>query len=227
MKKIVITGASRGIGFFLADRLQAEGFHVIGIARNFFSNTNFEQISCDVGSFDDVASAFSEFKRDKSIYGLINCAGVLHTKPVFTLTEKEIYETISTNLLGTIHCCKHIIRPLVANGTGRIINFSSIAATCALSGDSVYSASKAGVEVFTKSLAKELAGKAITANCVAPGIIKTDMTKSLTDEQFTSLVAKQIIQNSASFEDIFDSITFLLSPQSQMITGEAIHIGGI
>ena len=227
MKKIVITGASRGIGLFLATRLQGEGFHVIGIARNFYSDTNFEKLICDVGSFGEVSSTFSSFKKDKSIYGLINCAGVLHTKPVFSLTENEINETINTNFLGTIHCCKNIIRPLLANGTGRIINFSSIAATCALSGDSIYSASKAAIEVFSKSFAKELSGKAITVNCVAPGIIKTDMTKDLTDEQFKALIAKQIIKNSASFEDIFNSISFLLSSQSKMITGESFHIGGV
>ena len=227
VKKIVITGASRGIGFFLANRLQDEGFHVIGIARNFSSNINFEKLDCDVASFGEVASTFSSFKKDKSIYGLINCAGVLHTKPVFSLTENEIKETINTNFLGTIHCCKNIIRPLLANGTGRIINFSSIAATSAFSGDCIYSASKAAIEVFSKSFAKELSGKAITVNCVAPGVMKTDMTKALTDEQFEALIAKQIIQNSASFEDIFNSINFLLSSQSNMITGESFHIGGV
>ena len=227
MTKIVITGASRGIGLFLATKLQDEGFQVVGIARNFSSNTNFEKLVCDVRSFSEVASTFSNFKKDKSIYGLINCAGVLHTKPVFSLTENEINEIINTNFLGTIHCCKNIIRPLLANGTGRIINFSSIAATCALSGDSIYSASKAAVEVFTKSFAKELSAKAITVNCIAPGVIKTDMTKALTDEQFKALIEKQIIQNSGSFEDIYNSINFLLSSQSNMITGQSFHIGGV
>ncbi len=227
MKKIVITGASRGIGSFLAAKLQDEGYHIIGIARNFDSDTKFEKHFCDVGNFDEVSSVFAKFKKDNSIYGLINCAGVLHTKPVLSLTENEINEIVKTNFLGTIHCCKNIIRPLLANGTGRIINFSSIAATCALRGDSVYSASKAAIEVFTKSFAKELSGKAITVNCIAPGIIKTDMTKNLTDEQFKALIAKQIIQNSASFEDICNSINFLLSSQSNMITGESFHIGGV
>ena len=126
VKKIVITGASRGIGLFLATRLQDEGFHIIGIARNFSSDTNFEKLVCDVRSFGEVSSTFSNFKKDKSIYGLINCAGVLHTKPVISLTENEINETINTNFLGTVHCCKNIIRPLLASGIGRIINFSSI-----------------------------------------------------------------------------------------------------
>lgn len=227
MKKIVITGASQGIGLFLATRLQDEGFHIIGIARNFSSDTNFEKLICDVRSFSEVSSTFSNFKKDKSIYGLINCAGVLHTKPVISLTENEINETINTNFLGTVHCCKNIIRPLLAGGIGRIINFSSIAATCALSGDSIYSASKAAIEVFTKSFAKELSGRAITVNCVAPGVIKTNMTKDLTGEQFKTLITKQIIQNSASFEDILNSINFLLSSQSKMITGESLHIGGV
>ena len=227
MKKIVITGASRGIGLFLATKLQDEGFHVTGIARNFDSDTNFEKLVCDVGNFDEVSSIFSIFKKDKSIYGLINCAGVLYTKPVFSINKNEINETINTNFLGTIYCCKNIIRPLLANGSGRIINFSSIAATSALKGDSIYSASKAAIEVFSKSFAKELSGKHITVNCIAPGVIKTDMTKDLTDEQFKALIDKQIIQNPASFDDIFNSISFLLSSQSKMITGESFHIGGV
>jgi 3-oxoacyl-[acyl-carrier protein] reductase len=227
MKKIIITGASRGIGLFLANRLQDDGFQVVGIARNFSSNTNFENLICDVGNFSEVVSAFSNFKKDKAIYGLINCAGVLHTKPVISLTENEINETINTNFLGSIYCCKNIIRPLLAHRSGRIINFSSIAATCAFRGDSIYSASKAAIEVFTKSFAKELSDKAITVNCISPGVIKTDMTKTLTDEQFKNLISQQIIRNSASFEDIYNSVNFLLSSQSNMITGESFHIGGV
>lgn len=227
MRKIIITGASRGIGLFLATRLQDEGYQIVGIARNFYSNTNFENLICDVGNLGEVISTFSNFKKDKSIYGLINCAGILHTNPVILLTENQINETIKTNLMGTIHCCKNIIRPLLAHRSGRIINFSSIAATCALSGDSVYSASKAAIEVFTKSFAKELSEKAITVNCISPGVIKTDMTKDLSDEQFKNLIAKQIIQNSASFEDIYNTVNFLLSNQSNMITGESFHIGGV
>jgi len=227
LKKIIITGASKGIGFSLAQRLQGEGFHVIGVARNFSSKANFEKLICDVSNFNEVVSTFSNFKKDKSIYGLINCAGILHTKPVISLSENEINETINTNILGTIHCCKNIIRPFLAHGSGRIINFSSIAASCALRGDSVYSASKAAIEVFTKSFAKEVSDKSITVNCIAPGVIRTNMTKDLTDEQFQNLITKQIIHVSASFEDIFNSVKFLLSSQSSMITGESLHIGGV
>ena len=227
MKTLIITGASRGIGFYLSNILQKAGFKIIGIARNFPSDINFEGIICDVSNGERVQAVFSEFKRDKTIYGLINCAGILHTKAVASIPTKHISEIIDTNVKGTIYCCKNIIRPLLTHGSGRIINFSSIAASCALRGDSVYSASKSAIETFTKSFAKEISDRSITVNCISPGVIKTDMTKDLNDDQFLNLVSRQIIHKDASFKDILNSVNFLLSEESNMITGQSLNIGGV
>lgn len=227
MKTIVITGASRGIGHYLAINLQKSGFRVIGIARSFPSDISFEYFCCDVTNGEDVHSVFSSFKKDKSICGLINCAGILHTKAVASISNDEISGILDTNIKGTIFCCKNIIRPLLAHGSGRIINLSSIAASSALRGDSVYSASKAAVEIFTKAFAKEMADRSVTVNCISPGVIKTDMTKNLSDEQLSELVSLQIIQKLGSLGDILNLVKFLLSDESNMITGHSLNIGGL
>jgi 3-oxoacyl-[acyl-carrier protein] reductase len=227
MKTILITGASRGIGNYLAINLQKAGYHVVGIARSFPIKPEFENITCDVSDGDNVQSVFSGFKKNKNIFGLINCAGILHTKAVASITNNEISEIIDTNIKGTIFCCKNVIRPFLAHGSGRVINFSSIAAVSALRGDSVYSASKSAIETFTKAFAKEMSDRSVTVNCISPGVIKTDMTANLTDEQISNLVSLQIIQKQATLDDIFHSVNFLLSEESSMITGQSLNIGGV
>lgn len=227
MKTIIVTGASRGIGNYLASKLLAEGYHVIGIARSFPIKPEFESIICDVSIGENVQSIFSDFRKRDGIYGLINCAGILHTKPVSAITIDEISELINTNLKGTIFCCKNIVRPFLTHGSGRVINFSSIAAVCALRGDSVYSASKAAIETFSKAFAKEVAERSITVNCIAPGVIETDMTVNLTAEQINKLISLQIIQKQAQKDDIWNSVKFLLSDESRMITGQSLSVGGV
>jgi 3-oxoacyl-[acyl-carrier protein] reductase len=227
VKTIIVTGASRGIGNYLASNLHEVGYHVIGIARTFLVKPNFENIVCDVSISENVQSVFSTLKKNKNVFGLINCAGILHTKTVASITNNEISEIIDTNIKGTIFCCKNIIRLFLSHGSGRIINFSSIAATSALRGDSVYSASKSAIEIFTKAFAKEMSDRSVTVNCISPGVIKTDMTVNLTDEQISKLVSLQIIQKQASFDDIWHSVKFLLSDESQMITGQSFNICGV
>ena len=226
MKAIVITGASRGIGHHLAVRLVESGYRVVGVARNFSADLGFETLTCDVSNPDSVQAAFASFRKQKDISGLINCAGVLHTRPVAAISPGELNEIVDTNLKGTIYCCKNIIRPLLAYGAGRIINFSSIAAHVALRGDSVYSASKSAVETFTRAFAKEMAERAVTVNCIAPGVIKTSMTQHLTDEQTANLISLQTIQRQATPEDVWHVVKFLLSDEAAMITGQSLSIGG-
>jgi 3-oxoacyl-[acyl-carrier protein] reductase len=227
LKTIIVTGASRGIGNHLALRLLGAGYHVIGIARAFPIKPDFESVICDVSIGENVQSTFSQFRKREDIYGLINCAGILYTKAVSSISNDEISELIDTNLKGTIFCCKNIVRPFLAHGSGRIINFSSIAAVSALRGDSVYSASKAAIETFSKAFAKEVSERFITVNCIAPGVINTDMTLNLTTEQLSKLVSLQIIQKQAEKDDIWNSVKFLLSHESQMITGQSFSIGGV
>jgi 3-oxoacyl-[acyl-carrier protein] reductase len=225
--KIIITGASRGIGYYLAKRLYEDGYEVVGVARNFSEDTPFKTTLCDVKDLEAVTAAFRVLNGNNDIYALINCAGVLHTKPVISISDAYINEIIDTNLKGTIYCCKNVIRPLLKFGSGRIINFSSIAASSALKGDSVYSASKSAVETFSKALAKEIATKPITVNCIAPGIIKTQMTKDLKEAQIDKLLSLQIIPNLGEVNDIYNVVKFVLSEESNMISGQIFNIGGV
>jgi len=226
MKTLIVTGASRGIGKFISSELIKCKYNVVGVARNFYEEVDFETICCDVRDAESVNKTFATFKGRKDIYGLINCAGVLHTKPVASISVPEIDEIIDTNLKGTIFCSKYAIRFLLAHGEGRIINFSSIAASAALRGDSVYSASKAAINIFTRAFAKEVEKKGITVNSIAPGVIKTDMTSNLTDVQIDRLIKLQVLQKLGTPLNIFDVVTFLLSEKSNYITGQTLSIGG-
>jgi 3-oxoacyl-[acyl-carrier protein] reductase len=223
MKQIVVTGASRGIGRYLAEQTLASGYQVVGIARTIPQDCPFQIVACDVRNPEEVKAALSRFK---DVYALINAAGVLRTKILIQSSIEDIQDTIATNLLGTICCCKSVVRPLLRGGGGRIINFSSIAAHLALQGDTVYSATKAGVEAFSRALARELAERSVTVNCIAPGPVQTDMIRDLKPEQIDQLVRSQIIAKQATVEDLWRIVRFLLSDDSAMITGQVMHVGG-
>jgi len=226
-RTIIITGASRGIGRFLCEKAQAAGFRVIGIARQFDGTEGFETVQCDVREPSQIDVFCQRLKGDKSLYALVNAAGVLITKSALQYGDDEVAQLLSTNLAGPVLMCRRLVRLLLPMRKGRIINISSIAAAVALKGDSVYSASKAGLETYSRALAREIAERGITVNCVAPGPVPTEMIKHLTQEQIDSLVGQQIIQKQASLEDLWPPIEFLLSDGSAMVTGQTIHIGGI
>jgi 3-oxoacyl-[acyl-carrier protein] reductase len=227
MKTLLVTGASRGIGRFLADSALAHGYGVVGLARNFPDDAPFETLVCDVRDAAQLDQALERFKGDKSFYGVINAAGILNTKAAVQYGNEEIADLISTNLISTIQVSKRVARFLLPLRHGRIINISSIAAHAALKGDSVYSATKAGIEVFSRALAREVAERGITVNCIAPGPIATDMTRNLTESQLAGLIALQILPRQIAMEELWPVVCFLLSEGSGVVTGEVLHIGGV
>ena len=143
-----------------------------------------------------------------------------------TTPEETISNIISTNLTGTIYCTKEMIPYFVKSKTGRIINFSSFAVKIGLQGESVYVASKAGVEGFTRSIARELAPFNVTVNCISPGPIKTKLTNKVPSSYIDKVIQQQIINKQSTKEDIFKSVKLILNPESDKITGENFVIGG-
>jgi 3-oxoacyl-[acyl-carrier protein] reductase len=227
MKKIIVTGCSSGIGFYLAENLNKSGYQVIGLARNEPKEKyNFIFEKCDVRNLNSVKSFFSKVKKDTDIYGLLNVAGVATMNLLVTTPEETISNIISTNLTGTIYCTKEIIPCFVKSKTGRIINFSSFAVKIGLQGESVYVASKAGVEGFTRSIARELAPFNVTVNCISPGPIKTKLTNKVPSSYIDKVIQQQIINKQCTKEDIFKSVKLILNLESDKITGENFVIGG-
>lgn len=227
MKKIVVTGCSSGIGFYLAENLSESNFEIIGLARNKPNkNYSFQFEKCDVRDFNSVSSFFSKIKKDKDIYGLLNIAGVASMNLLLSTPEETVRNIINTNLIGTIFCTREIIPAFVRSKIGRIINFSSLAVTIGLQGESVYVASKAGVEGFSRSIARELASFNVTVNCISPGPIKTKLTEKVPNSYIDKIIQQQIITEQCKEKDILNCVKLLLDSKSNKITGENFIIGG-
>ena len=227
MKKIIVTGCSSGIGFYLAEKLTMSSFDVIGLARNKPSeNYSFKYEQCDVRDFDSVNSFFSKIKKDKDVYALLNVAGIASMNLLLATPEETIKNIINTNLVGTIFCTREIMPAFVRSKIGRIINFSSFAVKIGLQGESVYVASKAGVEGFSRSIARELASYNVTVNCISPGPIKTKLTEKVPINYIDKVMHQQIITEQCDEEDILNCVKLILDSKSNKITGENFIIGG-
>ena len=164
---------------------------------------------------------------NKPVDSLINCAGIASLNLALTTPKTSTEKIIKTNLIGTIFACQTFAPLLIRNNYGRIINFSSIAVHKALPGESIYSASKAGVESFSHILAKELAPFNITVNCIAPGPVRTKLLSGVSDTQIKNIVESQIIKRELNTFDIADIACMLLKPESSNITGQTIIPGGL
>ena len=227
MKKIIVTGCSSGIGFYLAESLSKSDYKVIGLARNEPKEKyNFEFQTCDVRNLTSVKSFFSKIRREKDVFGLLNVAGVASMNLLATTPEKTIIDIVNTNLIGTIFCTKEIIPAFISSKSGRIINFSSFAVKIGIKGECVYVASKAGVEGFTRSIARELASFNVTVNCISPGPVKTNLTKNVPKSYIDKVIDHQIINEQCNEEDILNCVKIILNPKSDKITGENFTIGG-
>jgi 3-oxoacyl-[acyl-carrier protein] reductase len=226
MDTVIVTGASRGIGLHCARQLHAGGYRVIGVARRFDVKADFEARTADVSDHASLTAAFNDLRRDRSVYALINAAGIASMNLLLTTPSQTIKKIVETNLLGTIYASQMVAHALVRRGNGRIINFSSIAVTLGLQGESVYVASKAGVEGFTRSFAREMSPHGVTVNAIAPGPIDTDLTASVPTEKLQAIVDRQVISRKASVEDVWRIVCMLLSPESAMLSGQIFHVGG-
>jgi len=224
---IVVTGASRGLGRAVAERLIQSGEDVVGLSRE-VADLPFDAMVCDVSEYDSVKSVAQKLKREKKeLKGLVNAAGIASMNLAVTTPPSMTQKLIQTNLVGTIHCCQIFAPLLIRKKMGSIINFSTIAVALGLKGESIYAASKAGVEGFSRAFAREMADFNIQVNCIAPGPIKTDLLKGVSDEQIDSIVSQQIIPKVFQPRDVCDLCEFLLSPKSSSLSGQILNIGGV
>ena len=224
---IIVTGGSSGIGKAITENLKSKGEKVLILSR---SRPKFEtdHIACDISNYGSLKKVYKEINTWKeSVSALINCAGIASMNLAVT-TPPEISENIiKTNLLGTIFFNQIFSPLLIKNKGGRIINFSTIAVKIGLKGESIYVASKAGVEAFSKVFAKELSAFNITVNCIAPGPIRTNLIKGISEQQILNIVNNQIIKKEMKTSDIVDLVNLLLDKNASNITGEVLNVGGV
>lgn len=230
-KNIFISGASRGIGKSMAEHFAKSNFNVVGTSRNNFKFDNELEnlfpIKLDVTSRNDVKNCFDELKSKNLLPDiLINNAGITADQLFLRMSDDDWDNVINTNLTGTFNLTKIFLKNMIKNKFGRVINISSISGLMGNPGQVNYSSSKAALNGFTKSLAKEVGSRNITVNCVAPGFIDTDMTSYIGDNERNEIL-KQIPLNKFGLpEDISKLVMFLMSDEASYITGQTISIDG-
>lgn len=224
---IIVTGASRGLGQAIAERLIERGEEVIGLARN-TSGLNINAIECDVSDYASVKNASKEVKRMKNpVKAFINAAGVASMNMAVTTDQSTVQKLIQTNLVGTIYCCQLFAPIMLRQKQGSFINFSTIAVALALKGESVYAASKAGVESFSRTFAREMADFNVRVNCIAPGPIRTDLLRGITDAQIEKITSQQVIKQQFQKSDICDLVELLLDEKATSLSGQVLNVGGV
>ncbi|MGR8942377.1 MAG: 3-oxoacyl-ACP reductase FabG [Gammaproteobacteria bacterium] len=231
----LVTGASRGIGKAIAERLAKDGFFVVGTAT---SDTGAEAISAYLGENGkglklDVADADSSAEVIKTVtdeFGsptvLVNNAGITRDNLLMRMKDEEWDSIINTNLTSVFRMSKAVLRGMMKAKTGRIINISSVVGATGNAGQANYAAAKAGMVGFTKSMAKDVGSRNITVNTVAPGFIDTDMTRELSDDIKNNLLSSIPLSRLGAPEEIAHTVSFLVSEGAGYITGETIHVNG-
>ena len=223
MRQAVVTGGTRGIGLAVTDRLAAEGWDVVVLARHVVSCPH-RVVACDVADAVAVRAVFSGLER---VDALVNCAGIAGANRLDG-DDALWHAIIGSNLHGTYHCCKAVL-PLLPDGTGRIVNIASVLGLRGVADQTAYCAAKHGVVGFTRALALAMAPRGITVNALCPGWVDTDMAVQryaelgITAEQAAAGVPTGRI---ASPAEVADAVVWLLRPEARGITGHALPIDG-
>jgi 3-oxoacyl-[acyl-carrier protein] reductase len=200
---------------------------VIGLSRSGEAPEGAEGIACDIGDQASLKKNLSVTIKDKSLYALVNAAGIASMNLAISTPPETVERIIRTNLIGTININQLVAKRFVRNKIGRIINFSTIAVPISLKGESIYIASKAGVEGFSRSFAREMSDFNTTVNVIAPGPIPTDLIAKVPSASILKIINQQIIPKQFDREDIVDLTKFILSHDSRMLSGHIFNVGGV
>ena len=235
-KTAIISGGARGIGKAIAKRLIGDGFFTV-IADidsenekalvDELGNGKFLFIKCDISNQEDVESLFSRVKSEREIINaVINNAGIIRDNVIWKMPKEDMDKVIDVNLKGTWIMCKEAAKVMREQNSGRIVNISSRAWLGNNRGQSNYTASKAGIVGLTRVLALELGKYNVNVNAVAPGLIDTPLTQNLPEKVLQDLIEAQPTKKIGKPKDIANVVSFLLSDESDFITGQIIHVDG-
>ena len=234
----VVTGASRGIGRAVAEQLGRDGHHVVCVARNAEklgevvaaieeAGGQASSRTCDIGDQAAIEALIEGvFDERGRLDILVNNAGITRDNLLMRMTDEEFDQVIAVNLRSAFVACRAALRPMVRNKFGRIINVGSVSGVVGNAGQANYAAAKAGLAGFTKSLAKEMGGKKITANVVAPGFIVTDMTDGLPDKIKEGVKELTALRRMGQPEEIAAAVSFLASDGAGYVTGQVLAVDG-
>lgn len=235
-KKItLVTGASRGIGRAIAEKLATQNMFVIGTATteqgaekitNYLSK-NGKGMVLNVADPESIECLLEKIQTEfGSVDVLVNNAGITRDNLLMRMKDEEWFEILQTNLTSIYRLSKAVLRPMMKKRFGRIINIGSVVGSMGNPGQSNYCAAKAGMIGFSKSLAKEVANRGITVNVVAPGFIVTDMTDALTEDQKNAILSQIPAARLGEAKDIANAVAFLASEEASYITGTTMHVNG-
>ncbi|GAA0781833.1 MULTISPECIES: 3-oxoacyl-ACP reductase FabG [Pseudomonadati] len=234
-KVALVTGASRGIGRAIAETLVQAGAVVVGTAtsekgaaaiQDYLGDKGFGLV-LNVTDSESVANLYSQIKEKAGdVDILVNNAGITRDNLLMRMKDDEWQDIIDTNLTSLFKLSKPVMRSMMKKRFGRIISIGSVVGTMGNAGQVNYSAAKAGLIGFTKSLAREVASRQITVNAIAPGFIQTDMTDELTPEQQQAIMSQVPMERLGQAQEIANAVLFLASDSAAYITGETLHVNG-
>ena len=232
----LVTGASRGIGRAIAQALAAQGVIVIGTATSEAGAAAIGQALADGGGRGIVldvndgealdASVEAIVKEQGALHILVNNAGITRDTLAMRMKDGDWDAVLDTNLKAVFRASRGVMRTMMKQRYGRIVNITSVVGASGNAGQANYAAAKAGVAGMTRALARELGSRGITVNCVAPGFIATDMTNALADNQKDALLAQIPIGRLGTPQEVADAVLFLASPSAGYVTGTELHVNG-
>jgi 3-oxoacyl-[acyl-carrier protein] reductase len=238
MRTVLVTGASRGLGLGIARRLTGEGYRVIALARQKTKAVTeagaeakrakqgaLHFVSFDLGQVEKIAELVRKLRKEFGpLFGLVNNAAIGHDGALAMMHNSQIEELVRLNTLSPIVLTKYVVRAMMSEGAGRVVNVASIIGYTGYSGLSVYAATKASMIGFTRSLAREVGRLGINVNAVAPGFLDTDMTHGLAGEQRQQVVRRSALRRLAEVDDVANAVEYLLSDKGRNISGTVLTV---
>ena len=233
----LVTGATRGIGACIAHTLASRGFHVIGTATTTEGAQKISQalsafvgckgVTLNVNDAEGLQALIDSIVIEQgALHVLVNNAGITRDTLAMRMKDDDWDAVMDTNLKSVFRLSRAVMRPMMKQRYGRIINITSVVGASGNAGQANYAAAKAGLAGMTRALARELGSRGITVNCVAPGFIATDMTSTLSDDQQNALLAQIPLGHLGKPEDVAFAVVYLASPEASYITGQEIHVNG-
>ncbi|HVO93166.1 MAG TPA: SDR family oxidoreductase [Terriglobales bacterium] len=238
MRNVIVTGGSRGLGLGIARRLSEAGHRAITVARKMTDQLasaievterirpgSLHFVACDLAEIDKIPAFVKSLRKQFGpIYGLVNNAALGLHGPLALMHNSQIERLVRINTVSPIVLTKFVIRTMMAEGEGRIVNVASIAAATGFSGLSVYSATKASLVGFTRALAREVGQMGVNVNAVAPGFVDTDMTRDIDQSALRQIVRRSALRRLADVDDVANAVVFLFSEGARSISGTVLTV---